>query len=454
MKLGRLAAATLTLAAVSLGACERSTLQSPPFARQGPTPTVSRAPAPQPQTQPLPPPPPTPPSPAEAQGPSLPPLPPGSKVPVALLLPLSGRDAALGADLLDAAQLAVFEAADDLFQLMPRDTAASPDGARAAADQALSEGARLILGPVFAADVRAASPMAASRGVGMIAFSNDRTAARAGTYLIGVTPDEQISRVVRFAAAQGFKRFAALVPEGEFGTRVNEALRRAAAQSGGQVVAVSNYGSDGDIDGVVRRLANFDERHAAVARERQQLAAKDDEASRAALKQLGNAETVGEVGFDALLIPEGGARLAAIAPLLGYYDIDRTKVKVLGLTTWEAPNLGREPSLIGAWYVAPVTTGREGFESRFRAAYGRAPHPLSRLAYDATALAALLARNKPGADFSAQALTAPSGYLGAGGIFRFLPSGESETGLAVYEVTSTGVRVVDPAPDSFMAVTQ
>jgi branched-chain amino acid transport system substrate-binding protein len=402
----------------------------------------------------LPPPPPSPPSPAEAQGRSLPPLPPGSKVPVALLLPLTGRDAALGTDLLDAAQLAVFEAGDDLFQLLPRDTAANPDGARAAADQALSEGARLILGPVFAADVRAASPVAASRGVGMIAFSNDRTAARAGTYLIGVTPDEQIRRVVGFAASQGFKRFAALVPEGEFGTRVNEALRRAVAQRGGQVVAVSNYGGDGDIDGVVRRLANFDERHAAVERERQQLAAKDDEASRAALKQLGNAETVGEVGFDALLIPEGGARLAAIAPLLGYYDIDRTKVKVLGLTTWEAPDLGREPSLVGAWYVAPVTTGREGFESRFRAAYGHAPHPLARLAYDATALAALLARNKPGADFSAQALTAPSGYLGASGIFRFLPSGESETGLAVYEVTSTGARVVDPAPDSFMAVTQ
>ena len=403
----------------------------------------------QPQAQPAPPP-------AENLPPTgPPPLAPGANVPVALLLPLSGSEAALGADLLDAAQLAVFEAADDSFQLMPRDAAGGPDAARAAADRAVSDGARLILGPVFRADVVAAAPVAASHGINVIAFSNDRTAAQPGTYLIGIAPDEQIRRIVSYASAQGLKRFAALVPEGEFGNRVHESFARAVAQSGGQLVSVSHYGADAkDIDGVVKRLANWDERKAAMARERKDLEAKGDDASRDALRRLGNAETLGELGFDALLLPEGGPRLAAIAPLLAYYDIDSTKVRLLGLATWESPNLAREASLLGAWYVAAPSGGRESFDQRFRDTYGRAPVPIARLAYDATALAALLAKRKPGADFSTAALTSPNGFLGAGGIFRYKPSGESESGLAIYEVTRRGVRVADPPPDSFMSVGQ
>src|SRR6185295_10675096 len=232
------------------------------------------------QAQPAPPLPPT--GPQAPAGP--PPLAAGAKVPVALLLPLSGSEAALGSDLLDAAQLAVFEAADDSFQLMPRDTAGGPDAARAVADKAVSDGARLILGPVFRADVVAAAPVATSRGINVIAFSNDRTAAQPGTYLIGIGPDEQIRRIVAYAAAQGLKRFAALVPEGEFGNRVQESLTRAVAQNNGQLVAVSNYGADGkDMEGIVKRLANWDERKGAMARERRDLEAKGDDASRDAL---------------------------------------------------------------------------------------------------------------------------------------------------------------------------
>jgi ABC-type branched-subunit amino acid transport system substrate-binding protein len=456
MKLVRLAAATWALAAaISLAACERSNVPSPSAATQAPSATIPTGPPASVQPTPsetLPPLPPVPPAP-QAES-TLPPLPPGAKVPVALLLPLSGRDAPLGADLLDAAQLALFEAADDSFQLMPRDTAATPDGARAAADKALADGARLVLGPVFRADVSAAAPEAAARGINVIAFSNDRTVAQPGTYLIGIAPDQQIERIVSYAISQGAKRFAALVPEGEFGDRVQASLQRAVDEHGARLIVASHYAADGkDIDDVLRRLANWDERKAAMDRKRRELQGKDDDDSRAALKDLGGAETDGDIGFDALVVPEGGSRLATIGPLLGYYDIDPSKVRILGLATWEAPDLGREPGLVGAWYVAPPTGGREGFDARFKEAYGRPPGPIARLAYDATALAALLAR-RPGADFSQAALTAPNGFLGAAGIFRFLPSGESQSGLTIYEVTKDGTKVVDPAPDSFMALGQ
>jgi ABC-type branched-subunit amino acid transport system substrate-binding protein len=354
---------------------------------------------------------------------------------------------------MDAASLALFEVADQSLELLPRDTASPRDGARVAAEVAASEGARLFLGPLFASDVSAAAPVATARGINMIAFSNDRTVAGPGTYLIGVTPDEQIRRIVSYAATQGLRRFAALAPEGEYGRRVHEALRRVAAERGVELVGVSYYAADGsDLDGVVRRLARFDERRQALERERRELEGRDDEASREALRRLARAEGYGELGFEALVIPEGPPRLQTIAPLLAYYDMGPDKVRLLGLAAWESPGggLGREPALVGAWYAAPPQGGAEGFAARFRGAYGRAPHPIARLAYDATALAALLARRNPqGPDYSTAALTSPSGYLGASGIFRFRPSGEAEVGLAVYEVRRDGVRVLAPAPETF-----
>ena len=442
MKLGRFAAATLTLAAISLGACEGQRVAQAPPARtipsstaQAPSVAVPVPQAPQPEAQ-------------------LPPIAAGGSVPVALLLPLSGPDAAIGADLLDAAQLALFEVADPKFRLVPRDTA-GPGGAAAAAEQAVSEGARLILGPLFAGDVAQASPIANARGVNVIAFSNDSAAAHPGAYLIGITPDQQIRRIVGYAYRQGLRRFAALVPEGEYGNHVHQSLQRYVAEIGAQLVVVSNYAADGnDVNGVVRRLAGWDGRRAAMQRMRRELEEKNDDAARDELRRLGRSETLGELAFDSVLLPEGGARLAQIAPLLAYYDVDSANVRYLGLTAWEAPGLGREPSLVGAWYVAPPQGGREGFEARFRDTYGRPPGPIARLGYDATALAALLARRDGGPDFSAQAITATNGYLGSGGIFRFRSSGEAETGLTVFEVRPNGVRVVDPAPDTFQQLGQ
>jgi len=156
--------------------------------------------------------------------------------------------------------------------------------------------------------------------------------------------------------------------------------------------------------------------------------------------------------YDALLLPEGGARLRALAPLLPYYDIDPEKVHFLGTGLWDEPGLGAEPALSGGWYAAPPPAPRADFEKRFQDLYRRAPPRLSTLGYDATALAAVLARGEHGADFSPAALTNPSGFAGVDGIFRLRPDGLVQRGLAVLEIHRDGNVVIDPAPETFQSV--
>jgi ABC-type branched-subunit amino acid transport system substrate-binding protein len=378
--------------------------------------------------------------------------PPGVKprVTVGLLLPLSGPQAALGHALLDAASLAVFEVADASFILVPRDTKGTPDGARAAATAALEAGAKLLLGPVFAPDVSAVAPLARAANVSVIAFSNDRTVAGSGTYLLGLPPIQPISRVVAYAVSRGLTRFAALVPDNSFGQRVSQDMSAAAARAGGVVPRVESYQPGQQaMTRAVQKLGSYDERHAAMERQRAALKAASDEASRQALRRLEGAETVGGVGFDAVLLPETGRALETLAPLLPYYDIDTRHIRVLGIGDWRDRAVIREPSLTGAWVAGPSPEARAAFERRFAAAFGQPPHPLAPLAYDATALAAVLASGQKGPDFGQAALTARNGFAGSTGIFRLDADGTVERGLAVMEVHPDGLRVISPAPDAF-----
>jgi branched-chain amino acid transport system substrate-binding protein len=343
------------------------------------------------------------------------------RVRVALLVPLSGRYGGVGADLLDAAQMALFEVTGSGFELVPRDTAGTPEGAAEAARSALQDGAQIIVGPLLSGLVTAAAGLARPNGVQIVGFSTDRTVAGDGVYLMGFLPEDQVRRVVSFARIQGIDQFAALAPATPYGYAVTTALERAAAENQAVVMQTAYYTPGQDATETVRQFAASG------------VAAADE----------------GELPTRAVMLPDGGASLVAIAPLLPYFDIDPGAVQYLGTGQWDDPSIGLEPSLLGGWFAAPDPQRRAAFEARFEQAYGRRPVRLATLAYDAVALAAVLAGESGEPDFSRAALGAESGFAGLDGIFRFRPDGTAERGLAVLEVQRNGFRVVDPAPITF-----
>ena len=378
------------------------------------------------------------------------PAPAAGGVRVALLVPLTGTNAAIGRALLNAAQMAVFDVADATFTLLPRDTGGTPEGAAAAATAALKDGAQLILGPLLAPDVAAVKPIARQAGISLVAFSTDDRLAGDGTYLLSVPPQETVQRVVAYAHAQGVSQFAAFAPASPYGDLVVAALRQATGTAGAGLDKVETYDpTAADLRPAVRDLADFDARKAALARERQRLAAAGDEASRLALQRLNGRETLGDPPFQAVLLADGGARLKSVASLLPYYDIDPGKVRFLGTGIWDEPGLGSEPALVGGWFATTDPAPRGEFDKRFHALYKETPPRLATLGYDATALAAILAKRAPAPAFTAASITDPSGFAGVDGIFRFGADGRIERGLAVLEVEKDGTKVISPAPQTF-----
>ncbi|WP_245593587.1 penicillin-binding protein activator [Azospirillum halopraeferens] len=338
---------------------------------------------------------------------------------VALLLPLSGPGAAIGQPMLDAAQLALFERGGERFQLLPRDTGGTPRGAADAARAALAEGASLILGPLFAQEVAAVRPIAQASGVEVMAFTTDRTQSGPGTYVLGLVPGDQVVRVAGFTRSRGVTRFAVLAPRNAYGDAVTDALQDAARRFDARVVQVERYDPNlADLSVLAQQVAQSPAQPEAV------------------------------------LLAEGGQRVKDIAAALRAAGVTARPLQFLGTGLWDEPGMGSEPALVGAWYAAPETAPRAAFEASFRRAYGKEPPRLATLAYDATALAAVLTSMGGPQPFSRPVLTDPAGFGGVDGLFRLHPTGTVERGLAVLEVTAGGPRVVDPAPRTFEVLGQ
>ena len=349
---------------------------------------------------------------AQLPMPMQPVLPPGTKIKAAILLPLSGKNAPLGQSMLNAAQLAVFDVADQHFELMPRDSGSSEAEAEAAGRDAIGSGAQLIIGPVFSASVNRVKPIANLSAINMLALSSDVSLADQNVFVMGFAPGTQVDRIVAYAHTHGGHNFAAITPKGAYGDLVAETFRMAIGHNGDQLVDSETYDP-------TRRDSEVAVN--AIAMKRDQI--------------------------DTLFLPEGGADLSAIANQLTKAGFDSKHIHLIGTGLWDVPETGRIEFLAGGWYAAPDPHARKNFVKAYTKTYGQEPPRLATLAYDATALAALIA--KQGGHFDRAALTNPSGFAGMDGIFRLTSDGIVERGLAVLQVTSGGDHVVDPAPSNF-----
>ena len=327
---------------------------------------------------------------------------------VALLVPLTGTDAAVGQSIANAANLAWTDTGDQTLRLTIYNSAAA-GGAAAAAAKALSEGNGLILGPLLADEVRAAAPVAHRADVPLIAFTNDEGVAGNGTFIMGFTPNQSIDRVVGLARERGMSRFGAVVPNGLYGQRAAQAMLGSVRERGGQMVALETYN-----------------RTPAGVRSAAALLAKKGSS-------------------DAVLIADGGRIAAVAAPVL------KANGHLLGTELWGSERtLGATPALRGAWYAAAPETRFNQLTTRYRARYGKAPLRISSLGYDAVLLAVRSSRDWPlGGRFPARGLRDREGYAGVDGIFRFDPRGVAQRALEVRQVSATGTTVVSPAAKTF-----
>ena len=327
---------------------------------------------------------------------------------VALLVPLSGKNAAVGQSIANAATMALLDTNAQNLRVTNYDTSAN---AAAAATRAIADGNKLILGPLLSSNIPAVTAAAQRANVPVISFSNDETAASRNVFIMGVLPSQSVTRTVKYARTQGIRNFAGLVPQGEYGQRASSALLSAARAEGGSVVAMETYDrSNPSVTAAARRL-----------------------------REKG--------GFDAVLIADGGRIAALSAPLLK----SGSTTRLLGTELWSGESVvASTPAIRGAWFSAVSDTRFRQFANSYKSRFGNQPYRIATLGYDGVLLTLRVAREwQPGATFPTARLVDPDGFLGLDGAFRFNRNGVIERALEVREVRSSGVATVSQAPSTF-----
>ncbi|MEO5495080.1 MAG: penicillin-binding protein activator [Sphingomonas sp.] len=329
---------------------------------------------------------------------------------VALLVPMSGPNGAVGRSIANATQLALLDTNNAVLRITTYDTAT---GAAAAAQKAIDEGARLILGPLLAEDVRAVLPVAKRAGVTVISFSNDSSIAGSGAYLMGYSPGQSIERVVDYARSQGITTYGGLVANGVYGQRASTSFLRAVEDAKGQVISLQPYD---------RSVASIT----------------------AAAARLGRSGPVG-----AVLIADDAAAAAGVVPLMRKGG--QGGAKVLGTERWNNDTtIGTRPALNGAWFASVSNTLYRQYATKYRARFGVGPYRLSSMGYDSVLLTIRIARDWPiGRPFPENRLRDSGGFAGIDGAFRFGGNGVAERALEVQEVRGGTTVTVSPAPSGF-----
>ncbi|OFW86978.1 MAG: hypothetical protein A3J37_05330 [Alphaproteobacteria bacterium RIFCSPHIGHO2_12_FULL_45_9] len=326
---------------------------------------------------------------------------------IALLLPLTGKGSETGQAMLNAAQLAMFDLnASSVFELRPEDTG---KGAVQAINSAISNGANLILGPVFSTDTKTISPIALQNNLNIVSFSTDTSAAVGNTFLMGFMPQAQVNSVLTYASSVGHKRIALIAPRDVYGDSVASTFS----------MFMQRYSLD--TAGIIRYEAG-------------QLPTAAD------LSTL-------KAGVDAVLIAASATDSNKISTMMSAAGYPDATVKRLGTGLWDQADAAKLSGLQGAWYAASSPRLRTRFERRYVETYGTQPPRLASLAYDATALTVVLA--KSGHGFGRDTLTSPNGFAGVDGIFRFTNDGIADRGLAILEIKNGTSTILIDAPQRF-----
>ncbi|MCK0206811.1 penicillin-binding protein activator [Starkeya koreensis] len=334
--------------------------------------------------------------------------------PIALILPLgaSGNAAAVAQALRNSAEMALTEFSGARIRLIVKDDGGTGPGAQAAAGQALDEGARAIIGPLFAHSVAAAGQVARQRNVPLVGFSTDTNVATQGVYLLSFLPQTDVERAVRYAASTGHRSFVGLVPDNAYGSVVEAAFRETVPQAGGRVVGLERYAA-GQYAEAARRVAGS------------------------------------LVQADAVFLPDAADAVPQVLQAMTAAGVNLNGKQLIGTGLWDSPTLFANPAVNGGIFAAPDPAGFRAFAARYRARFGREPVRTATLSHDAVSLMAALVNSFGEAGITDAAIQNPSGFSGVDGIFRFRADGTNQRGLAVMQISGGTTSIVSPAPRSF-----
>ena len=343
------------------------------------------------------------------------------------MLPLTGKYSYIGQSFLDTMQMVVFDNKNIDSELIIKDTKANPSLAKKATKELVEQDVNVILGPFFSSTLNSSLNIAKYKNIPLISFSSDRKEKEQGVYLMGFEPEEQIKKITEYTVKKKYIRYAALLPNSKYGKRSLKTYRSVLNKNNLSLSKVELY--DPNFKNFEKNIQNL------VGLDKNPKIEIDEETGENPIEDF-------DPGFDVLLLVESGNKLKETTALLTYYGVDFNKIKLIGTGEWYVDNIGSEPGLIGAWFVAPSPKLWKNFKKKFYKFYNYEPVRLSSLAHDSlTTVFSIVNKNDNIYELNYNDFQNSYGFSGIDGNFKFLSNGTVERKLSVLEIKQNSFKV-------------
>jgi branched-chain amino acid transport system substrate-binding protein len=368
------------------------------------------------------------------------------KIPVALFLPISGKNQELGQSLVNAATISLFD--NDLnhnIELVLIDSKESPEDAKKGFAEIINRKIKIVIGPIFSSSAEAIAKDAMQNKITVISLSNNRELSHkinndGGVFLAGMMPEAQIDKIVNYSMDQGKYNFAVISPNNQYGNTITTLFKKVVKDRDGNYITSEFYKNSSDIDRVVDRVINsFTISHRLKAKVKKGATVSESD------------RTYPQV----ILVPESGNILSKIVASIQRQNVDEREFQIVGTSQWDDISTLNDRNLVGSWFAAPENEKFRNFEKIYYQTYQKFPPRISTIAYDMVGAIANLSimngeKTPTLLDFINYQPSPKNGFEGIDGLFRFLPNGLIQRNLAVLKVESGRFEVIDKPAEQFL----
>jgi ABC-type branched-subunit amino acid transport system substrate-binding protein len=368
------------------------------------------------------------------------------KLKVALLVPMSGPIKLVGENIINTAQLSLFENNRTNIKFKFYDTKGTTFGAVDAINKAIKDGADTVIGPLFKTETKAIQKIARKNKILLFSLSSEQDLLNSSNvFVTGSIVEQEIQTLVSYLVGKGIHNYVGFMPNSSFGAAVNRVLRETITKKDALLIKTEYYDQDDQkMLQKISELASFYEIPQTLYEnyEKKKLEQKLIDATK-------NVEFTIEEGDkiypQAMFIAEGGKFAEQIASLFFIVKRNRQDIQLIGTSKLDGDwNALKNPYLNNTIFVGANPEKYEKFANSYYEVYGSRPLKITSMVYDLVNVIDKLYEKRDGVYMpNKSALLDPDGFEGIDGRFRFLPNGLVERKLHVLQFKDGEKIVLD-----------
>ena len=332
------------------------------------------------------------------------------KLKIGLLIPMTGSNKDLGQSIIKAVRLAIKDIDNDLIEVIPKDTASTPNKTLQSALELKELGVKVVIGPIFHKNLMYLDEVIDLK---FLSLTNKTLDLPKNVISAGINSTSQLNTIKKFLEENDVKKTIFLSPIQDFEFEVKKGIKNS------KIKIFKNYDYNTEptkLTKQIEEITNYTIRKQNLEDEIHRINNSREANKEKKIKQLEQRYTLGGLNFDAVIIADFDESLKSVTTSLLYTDVSPKQKYFITFNQWFDKSLLNETDIQPLYYPSINKENFEDYKKKFFKEFNEYPSHLSLLSYDLTGLVYYLSLKNNFSD-SSKLFKVKNSFKGKIGIF-------------------------------------